>query len=563
MLTTILIVLATIALGVILYLLILYNNKKYKEENDVLNDKTLSKNEMNKSISSYIKKVGRFGDFTLIYLDIDNFTNLNEIFGREQCDEFLQEISNRISKRLPYHTVVSKYNNDEFLVFIKENLTYEQACKVCDSLLNDIKQKLYVSSNESISLTASAGICLYPSCGKTAQELIKNLELATYISKREGGAKYTVYYSNLSKEETSNFKFFKEVKKAISNKEFCLYYQPIMDLQKNSIYGFEALMRWNHPERGVLPPAEFLSILDQSGDIYWVGKWGLELAVKTLSEAQKLIDGGDAHISLNLSVKQLSYEKLADDLILVAKKASINPKNVIFEIAGFAMFEKVDNVKQNLMKLRDFGFLTAVDGFELDYSTLTKIQKEPIDMIKLNRAFLTDKNSNEEIREKFVKMLVESASLTKRIVVSEGIETLENVTYVMSQGITFGQGYYYSKPMPEGEVADFIRYRKWEENAKAAPKTNEEASNNEEDNNGAQPQAEDDSSNNEEDNTSSDITSDSTQNEDSSKNEEDNASSEDDNDITQADDNINTNSNSEDDDSEEEEEDEEEEDKKE
>lgn len=556
MLTTILIVLATIALGVILYLLILYNNKKYKEENDVLNDKTLSKNEMNKSISSYIKKVGRFGDFTLIYLDIDNFTNLNEIFGREQCDEFLQEISNRISKRLPYHTVISKYNNDEFLVFIKENLTYEQACKVCESLLNDIKQKLYVSSNESISLTASAGICLYPSCGKDVNELIKNLELATYISKREGGAKYTVYYSNLSKEETSNFKFFKEVKKAISNKEFCLYYQPIMDLQRNSIYGFEALMRWNHPERGVLPPAEFLSILDQSGDIYWVGKWGLELAVKTLSEAQKLIDGGDVHISLNLSVKQLSYEKLADDLILVAKKASINPKNVIFEIAGFAMFEKIDNVKQNLMKLRDFGFLTAVDGFELDYSTLTKIQKEPIDMIKLNRAFLTDKNSNEEIREKFVKMLVESASLTKRIVVSEGIETLENVEYVMSQDITFGQGYYYSKPMPEGEVADFIRYRKWEENAKSAPKTNEEASTAEEDNTTTvEPQTEEDTSNNEEDNNVDITASDSSQAEDTSNNEEDNAPSEDDN--------ANPNSNLEDDDSEEEEEDEDEDDKKE
>ncbi|MGM9972175.1 MAG: EAL domain-containing protein [Anaeroplasmataceae bacterium] len=468
-------IVVVILISVLIFFLIKYNVKRFKEENEVLNDKTISKNDMNKAIASYIKKVGKFGDFTLIYIDIDNFTNINEIFGREQCDEFLQELAHRFSKRLPYRTVISKYNNDEFLIFIKENLTYENACKIAEALLNDVKQKMFVSTSESIVLTASAGVCLYPSCGKTVPDLIKNLELATYISKREGGSKYTVFYNTLTKEETSNFKFFKEVKQAIANKEFCLYYQPIMNLESNNIYGFEALMRWNHPKRGILPPAEFINIMDQSGDIYWVGKWGLTLALKMLSDVQKLMEEGNAHISLNLSIKQLTYESLADDLILVAKKASVNPKSVILEIGGFAMFEKVDNVKQNLMKLRDFGFMTAVDGFELDYSTLTRIQKEPIDMIKLNRKFLADENSNDEIREKFVKMLTESAELTKRLVVAEGIETKENVDYVKSQNIIYGQGYYYSKPMPETEVLDFIRYRKWEENTKKAeeakPKT--------------------------------------------------------------------------------------------
>lgn len=460
----ILVVFGIIALSVLTFFLIKYNVKRFKEENDILNDKTLSKNEMNKSISSYIKKVGRFGDFTLIYIDIDNFTSLNEIFGKEQCDEFLQEISQRFSKRLPYRTVISKYNNDEFLIFIKENLTYENACKITESLLSDVKQKLFVSTNESIVLTASAGVCLYPSCGKTLNDLIRNLELATYISKREGGAKYTVFYNTLTKEETNNFKFFKEVKQAILNKEFCLYYQPIMDLNRNELYGFEALMRWNHPERGVLPPKEFIDIMDKSGDIYWVGKWGLELLTKMLPEVQKLTPNGECHISLNLSTKQLTYESLADDLILVAKKSGVNPKNIILEIGGYTMFEKLDNVKQNLMKLRDFGFMTAVDGFELDYSTLTRIQKEPIDMIKLNRTFLTDVNSNDEIREKFVKMLTESAAIAKRLVVAEGIETPDNVEYIKKQDIVYGQGYLYSKPMPDSEVLDFVRYRKWENN---------------------------------------------------------------------------------------------------
>ena len=466
---TLLIILIVIGAGVGFYFLIKYNLKKYYEENDNLNDKTVTKADMNKAIAAHIKKVGRFGDFSLIYLDIDNFTATNDVFGREQCDEFLQEICARFQKRFPYRTVISKYNNDEFLVFIKENLTYEQVCKVAEALLQDVKQKIYVSTTESISLSASAGICLYPSCGKTVEDLLKNIELATYISKREGGNKYTVYNRNMTKDETSNYQFFIEIKNAIQNKEFCLYYQPIINLNTNNICAYEALMRWNHPEKGVLPPAKFMNIMEQSGDVYWVGKWGLELIAAKHTELAALV-GGEFKMSLNLSTKQLTYEKTADELMLVVKKANVKPENIILEISGYTMFEHMENVKQNLLKLRDNGFTMAVDGFELDYSTITKIQKEPIDMIKLNRSFLSDIEKNpddKEIKEKFVTMLVESANIAHRTVVCEGVETKEQEDYIKSKGITIGQGYYYSKPIPESEIEDFIRYRKWEEHKDA------------------------------------------------------------------------------------------------
>ena len=468
-LMTLLIILIVIGAGVGFYFLIKYNLKKYYEENDNLNDKTVTKADMNKAIAAHIKKVGRFGDFSLIYLDIDNFTATNDVFGREQCDEFLQEICARFQKRFPYRTVISKYNNDEFLVFIKENLTYEQVCKVAEALLQDVKQKIYVSTTESISLSASAGICLYPSCGKTVEDLLKNIELATYISKREGGNKYTVYNRNMTKDETSNYQFFIEIKNAIQNKEFCLYYQPIINLNTNNICAYEALMRWNHPEKGVLPPAKFMNIMEQSGDVYWVGKWGLELIAAKHTELAALV-GGEFKMSLNLSTKQLTYEKTADELMLVVKKANVKPENIILEISGYTMFEHMENVKQNLLKLRDNGFTMAVDGFELDYSTITKIQKEPIDMIKLNRSFLSDIEKNpddKEIKEKFVTMLVESANIAHRTVVCEGVETKEQEDYIKSKGITIGQGYYYSKPIPESEIEDFIRYRKWEEHKDA------------------------------------------------------------------------------------------------
>ena len=484
LMVTLIAVLVVILLGVLFFFLIKYNYKKFHEESDNLTEQTITKAEMNRAISNYIKKVGRFGEFTLIYIDIDNFTSMNDIFGREQCQEFLTEIAQRFVKRFPYRTVISNYSNDEFMIFIKDNLTYEQVCKITDQLLADVRGKLYVSTRDSISLTASAGICMYPSCGRTTEELVKNLELSTYISKREGGNKYTMYYRTLATDESENYKFFLEIKKAILNKEFCLYYQPIINLNTDNVYGFEALMRWNHPEQGVLPPAKFMSIMEKSGDIYWVGKWGLELLCSKFKEVQSLV-GDDFHLTLNLSTKQLTYESLADDLVLVAKKASVAASSIVLEISGYAMFEKMDNVKQNLLKLRDAGFTIAVDGFDLDYSTITKISKEPIDMIKISRNFFLDevegdannprpttsdaeklaaeKEETKSIKEKFAKMLIETANVAHRVVVSEGIETKDQAEYVKGLGVTLGQGYYYSKPISESELPDFIRLRKWDE----------------------------------------------------------------------------------------------------
>lgn len=463
-------VLVTIGLCFLLYKLILVNIRKYHEENDIITENALSKTGMNKAIETYIKKVGNFGNFSMIYIDLDNFTNTNDIFGKEQCDEFLVEITNRIIKKLPFKAQVSKYNNDEFLILIKEAFTYDQVVKISDALLKEIRQKINVSSYETITITASAGIVLYPSCGNKLDNLLANMELASYISKREGGNKSTVYYSSLTMEETGNYQFFKEVKSAIANKEFCLYYQPIVDLQHNEIYAFEALMRWNHPVQGILPPAKFINVLEQSGDIYWVGQWGLEIMINKIKEINKLFPDGKARCSLNLSTKQLTYEKLADDLIKVAKRTSVEISSIILEISGYAMFDKMENVKPNLLKLRDAGFVIAVDGFGLDYSTISRIEKEPIDIIKLDRNFLEDISSN-ATKEKFVKMLVESGKVTNRLVISEGIETLEVVNYVKNNDINFGQGYYFSKPMSDDLVQDYIRYRKWDKSLEYNEKT--------------------------------------------------------------------------------------------
>ncbi len=448
----------TLLLSYLFYRLIKANLIKLKEEAESLTESTLSKIEMRESIEYYIGKIGGFGVFSLLFFDIDNFTALNDLFGKEKCDNILAELANRIVKTLPYRASLARLQKDEFLIFIKDEYSADDLQDIAQKLLETVREPFTVLRDEEINLTASVGMATYPTSGQTYKELLANLELAAYVTKRNGGNAYTMYYHELSTAESANMEYFKEVKDAIKRKEFCLFYQPIINIRTNEIFAFESLIRWNHPVHGILPPFKFINILEQSGDINWVGQWGVEQLAKQLVELK--VRGNNIKLSINLSTKQLLDEMLAENFKKITKKYRINNNDIILEIAEFAMYDKMATIKTNLLKLRDAGFIIAVDGFGLDYATIAKIEKEPIDMIKLDRGFLEDIDNN-FMKEKFVNMLVDYAKTNERFVVSEGIENLTMENYIKKNKIDFGQGYYYSKPIEESELLNFIDNKPW------------------------------------------------------------------------------------------------------
>lgn len=459
-LLTFLFILLTIGLGTLLFFLIRRNIKREKEEHEVIIENAVTKRYMEDSIKQYIKKVDRFGALTLMYIDIDGFGDLNEVFGKEACDQVLKEMAARILRVIPYKASLCKYQNDEYLIFIKDEDNKSRAEKLAARLNEVISNPYQILIGETISITASIGIVNYPNAGTNFEELYANLQLTTYVSKRDGGDKFTSFYASIKEEEQDNMMYYREVKNAILNKEFVLYYQPIVNLAEKTLHGAEALMRWNHPTKGVQAPATFLKVLEQTGDIKWVGEWGIETMIRTLTQFKEKFPTVPLTLSLNLSTKQLLDANLANKFIDIMNKNNAKPENYMLEISDFMMVEKIATIKTNIFKLRDFGFKIAVDGFELDGQSVQAIQRSPIDVIKLGRSFLKDIENN-FMKEKLLQILVKYATDNNRLLVCEGIETAEVAKYVKDQHVFRGQGYFFAKPMGIDAFEEYIEKKQY------------------------------------------------------------------------------------------------------
>ena len=462
LLLTLVAIAITVGLGFVFAYFIKRNVEHFKEEDEVIADNVVPKTQLIKEINKYIKKIGSFGAATLIYLDIDDFTDINEIFGRKAGDEILRNVAVRILRTLPYRASLCRYQNDEFLIFIKNEDNRDAIERLCNTMLEEVSKPIPIHLGDTINLTASVGVCFFPQAGTEWKELINNLELTTYVSKRDGGNKLTNYYATLSDDELQNIEYYKEIKEAIHKKEFELYYQPIIDLENHSIFGAEALMRWNHPTNGVLPPEKFIKIMEQSGDIRWVGEWGIENMIRFQLEMLEKYPEMPMVFSLNLSTKQLVNVELANNLIEIAKRYNIEPKNIMFEINDFIVYEKIGSIKTNILKLKDYGFRIAVDGFVLDGFSVQTIQRSPIDVIKLGRSFLSNKENN-FTKEKLLDILNEFAKANNHQVLAEGIENPEAAVYIKEHGVGVGSGYYFSKPLSMSDFTEYISNLKFKQ----------------------------------------------------------------------------------------------------
>jgi len=459
-LLTWIVILITIGAAFGLFFLIKRNIKMDKVEHDVIIDNAVTRRYMEDSIKSYIKKVDRFGALSLIYIDLDGFGDLNEVFGQEACNQMLKEMAARILRVLPYQATLCRYENDEYLVFVKDEDNRARLEKLASRINEIISNPYQVLVGESISISASIGLVTYPTAGSTFDELYANLQLTTYVSKRDGGDKFTNFYASIKDEEQDNMMYYREVKNAILNKEFVLYYQPIVSLGDKTLSGAEALMRWNHPTKGVQAPSTFLKVLEQTGDIKWVGEWGLENMIRTRQALIEKFPTTPLRLSLNLSTKQLLDGNLANKFIDIMNKNNARPEDYMLEISDFMMVEKIAVIKTNIYKLRDFGFKIAVDGFEVDGQSVQNIQRSPIDVIKLGRSFLKDIDNN-FMKEKLLSMLVRFAQDNNRVLISEGIETAAVTKYVKEQSVFYGQGYYFAKPMSFDAFEEYIEKRQY------------------------------------------------------------------------------------------------------
>ena len=456
---------AVILTGVLIFFLIKGVKKqdaKLREEKSILVDTMMTKSQMREAVNTYATRVGQFGSFTLFYIKIDEFETLKEILGADPVVNIVKDLAERLVRMFKGAANIAQFEDNTFLIFDKKEYNYEDLEDTSERLLELVNDTSNVSRAGGYNVTASIGVAVYPTCGVTFKELFSNLELATYICTRQGGNKYIIYYNELKQEESGNLEYFNEVRDAMNKGELTLFYQPIVSNKTKALWGFEALLRWEHPVHGIIPPSKFIPILEQSGDIKYLAKWSLEKVIHMQQNLLKIYPNRDVKLTINLSVKQMMEEGMADDFKKIIRKYNADPSRIVLEVAQYAMFEKMNAVRVNLLRLRDSGFLISTDGLGLDYAAISQIESKPIDILKLDKAFLDDITDN-QMQERYVGMLVDSCEKSKRTIICEGVEDYQKLAYVKKNRIEYAQGYYISKPFPADDVVDYVHNESWKE----------------------------------------------------------------------------------------------------
>ncbi len=459
------IILMSVVLLLMLALIYLLARSFLNERKRILEEKALSiegvltRSEMTSMITSYMARVGKDGQFSLIYFDLDKFSDFINAFGQTESEKILEKIIKNIEVILPKGIRIARLQNDEFLIFLTMDYDRTEAVDLGQKLKTAIGRSIKLFGDTQINATGSIAIAFYPVHGNNLKDLLDSLKIATYIIKKNGGNAVRVYSEEMSDQAGEHVEYYYQIKHAIQHKEFQLFYHPMIDVKNNNLYGVEALIRWNHPEHGLLSPFKFLGIMEQSGDINWIGLWGIETLIKTYQELKQEFPKREIYFSMNLSPKQLMNDSLAVDFQKVLKKYRMNADNIILEIIEFAVFDKQINIYKNLKKLKELGFKIAIDGFGLDYATLSRVEELDIDIIKLDNEFLKEEESY--MKAKFASLLVEFAKKNKYEVICEVIENKEMVEEAKTYDINIMQGFYFSKPLSAEALRGYIGTEGW------------------------------------------------------------------------------------------------------
>lgn len=398
------------------------------------------------------------GDLRILFsIDIDDFRPIAEEYEQKQLDKMIKEIEKRLDKLSEESHISGHIEKDKFVYYYIGEVTNELIVQVAQDLLMTIHEPLKV---DDVQVTASIGVCVFPYDGIDADGLLKNAELAVYVAKKEGKAKYNLYSADMIEKERFNISYYQEIKDAIENDQFLLYYQPMVDVRTGKIIGLESLLRWNHPEMGVLPPSKFLNVMDLTGDITWFGMWGFERVVQKYSEWLREFRIRQLFISINLSPKQLFIEDLASKFYDVTTKYSMKPDNFTLEILDYYTIDRNEIAMRNLHEFKKYGFRVAIDDHGDDFELINDMPNIVANIIKIPRHDTLMIMDEDPISEQ-IKKLIDVAFQNHKVVITEGIENTNMIMKLSEWNIRFMQGYHFSEPVEVEKAKEMVRKSPW------------------------------------------------------------------------------------------------------
>ena len=391
-------------------------------------------------------------EFAFLFLDLDHFKTINDSLGHNIGDELLQKISGILKKVLRPNDFIARVGGDEFVLIIqdyKSNLELTNIIKRVQKQLS----KPWVIQTHPVETTCSIGIAIFPQDGKDQISLMKSADIAMYEAKKHGRNQYHFFTKELNDKLLKIINLNKQMRIALKNGDYQLFYQPKVCLKDSKIIGVEALIRWIDKEKGFIPPSDFIPLAEENDFIIELGDWIVEEALNQYLDWKN--KGIDIVMSINISAKQFLQNRFAENLIEKINSKKIEPNRIILELTEYILIDQNNSVYSTLRKLNEFGVSISLDDFGTGYSSLSYLKKYPIDYLKIDKSFIDDScNSQGKV---FIETIVKMGQTLNMKIVAEGVETQEQVEYLKSISCNLYQGYYFSKPIKAKELEEFYK----------------------------------------------------------------------------------------------------------
>ncbi|RXT04356.1 bifunctional diguanylate cyclase/phosphodiesterase [Ammoniphilus sp. CFH 90114] len=392
---------------------------------------------------------------SLLFIDLDGFKQINDTLGHNLGDILLQQVSRRLRSGLDKSAFLARMAGDEFTLIL-ENYQRQETEESCKLIIHALKEPFLIENHE-IYITTSIGVSLFPDDGEDSQTLLKNADMAMYASKQQGKNGYHFYQAEMNEKNVCKMKIRHDLHQAlIQGKELSLVYQPQHCLETNQIIGLEALLRWQHPTKGFISPADFIPVAEESGLIEPLGDWVLYEGCR---QFQQWLHAGMSplRLSINLSARQFKQRDLAERIEKTLAETGMDPAYLTLEITESASMEDTLHTIQTLNQLRKIGVKISIDDFGTGYSSLKYLKDLPIQHLKIDHSFIWEMRSTDRVALAIVKSIIDLAQNLQLRVVAEGVETKEEHDLLLEMGCHEIQGYYFSRPMMPEQIFDFVQ----------------------------------------------------------------------------------------------------------
>ncbi|WHS61691.1 bifunctional diguanylate cyclase/phosphodiesterase [Pseudomonas sp. G2-4] len=390
----------------------------------------------------------------VLCVGLDDFKGINEQFSYQTGDQLLLALADRLRAHSGRLGALARLGGDQFALVQADIEQPYEAAELAQSILDDLEAPFAIDDQQ-IRLRATIGITLFPEDGDSTEKLLQRAEQTMTLAKARSRNRYQFYIASVDSEMRRRRELEKDLREALAREQFSLVYQPQISYRDLRVVGIEALIRWHHPEHGLVPPDLFIPLAEQNGTIIAIGEWVLDQACKQLREWH---DQGfvDLRMAVNLSTVQLHHAELPRVVNNLLQMYRLPPRSLELEVTETGLMEDITTAAQHLLSLRRSGALIAIDDFGTGYSSLSYLKSLPLDKIKIDKSFVQDLLDDEDDAT-IVRAIIQLGKSLGMQVIAEGVETVEQEAYIIAEGCHEGQGYYYSKPLPARELSVYLK----------------------------------------------------------------------------------------------------------